>query len=132
MSQANLDLMHTFAEEVVAYNNDGLRKILADDIVAHEAPSLPYGGDHHGPDAFIRLFEWVNEVWGFTETFQYTYYPSGPDTVVLQVEVDSYAKSTGKQLRLRLAEIFTIRDGKIAELDIYYFDTAGMLEALKP
>jgi ketosteroid isomerase-like protein len=130
MSQANLDLLRRFAEEVVAGNRDGLRRLLHDDVVVHEAPALPYGGDHHGPEAWIKLFETVQETWEFTETFRYTYYDSDPDTVILQVEVDALAAATRKPIRLRLAEIFTIRDGKIAELDVYYWDTAAMLEAL--
>jgi hypothetical protein len=127
----NLDLLHTFAKEVAAKNHDGLRAILASDVVVHEAPTLPYGGDHHGPEAFIKLFETVQSTWKFTEAFRYTYYVSDPDTVNLMVEVDSIAAATGKPLRLRLAEIFTIRDGQIAELDVYYWDTAAMLEALR-
>lgn len=130
MAATSLDILHAFAKEVVAGNRDGLRSLLHEDVVAHEAPTLPYGGDHHGPDAFMNLFETVQSTWEFTEVFQYTYYESGPDTVILQVEVDSVAAATGKPIRLRLAEIFRIRDNKIAELDIYYWDTAAMLEAL--
>jgi hypothetical protein len=127
----NLDLLHTFAKEVAAKNHDGLRAILHADVVIHEAPTLPYGGDHHGPEAFIRLFETVQGTWEFTEAFQYTYYVSDPDTVTLQVDVDAIAAATRKPLRLRLAEIFTIREGQIVELDVYYWDTAAMLEALR-
>jgi uncharacterized protein len=128
----NLDLLHTFAKEVAAGNRDGLRGILHPDVVVHEAPTLPYGGDHHGLEAFIQLFETVQSTWEFTEAFQYVYYDSEPDTVILQVEVDAIAAVTRKPLRLRLAEIFTIRGGKIVELDVYYWDTAAMLEALRP
>jgi hypothetical protein len=130
MREGNLDLLRRFAKEVTTGNRDGLRSILAEDVVVHEAPALPYGGDHHGREAFIRLFETVQSTWTFTEAFQYTYYVSDPDTVILQVEVDAIAAATGNTLRLRLAEIFTIRDGKIAELDVYYWDTAAMLTAL--
>jgi ketosteroid isomerase-like protein len=125
-----IDILHAFAKEVVAGNRDGLRSLLHEDVVVHEAPTLPYGGDHYGQDAFMDLFETVQATWEFTETFQYTYYESGPDTVILQVEVDSLAANTRKPIRLRLAEIFTIREGKIADLDIYYWDTAAMIEAL--
>jgi uncharacterized protein len=120
----------SFAREVVAGNRDGLRGLLHEDVVVHEAPTVPYGGDHHGSNAFMDLFETVQGTWKFTETFQYTYYESGPDTVILQVEVDAIAAATGKPIRLRLAEIFTIREKKIAELDVYYWDTAAMIEAL--
>lgn len=127
----NLDLLRTFAKEVAAKNHDGLRAILAEDVVVHEAPTLPYGGDHHGPEAFIKLFETVQGTWKFNEAFKYTYHVSDPDTVTLMVEVDSVAAATGRPILLRLAEVFTIRDGKIADLDVYYWDTAAMLEALR-
>jgi uncharacterized protein len=130
MSEANMELMRTFAREVVAYNNDGLRKILDENIIIHEAPTLPYGGIHRGPDAFIKLFETVNEIWEFEGEFQYTHFPAGPDAVLLLVEVDAIARETRDSFHMRLAELFTIRDGKIVELDVYYWDTARMLQAL--
>ena len=104
MTQTPMEVMSTFTKVVPAYDNYGLRAILHEDVVVHEAPTLPYGGDHRGKDAFIRLFEWVNELWGFTETFNYTVYDSGPETVIVLVEVDSYAKKTGSPLLIRVLE----------------------------
>lgn len=132
LSEANLELMHSFAKETVARNHDGLRKILHPDIVVHEAPSLPYGGDHHGVDAYLRLFEKVAEVWQFTTGFEYTYYNSDADAVILQVNVNAIARTTGKPISLRLSEIFKIKDGQIHDLDVYYWDTDAMVAALTP
>jgi ketosteroid isomerase-like protein len=32
---------------------------------------------------------------------------------------------------MRLAEVFTLRDKKIAEIDVFYWDTAAMRDALE-
>lgn len=127
---ANLDVLHTFAKETVARNHDGLLRILHPDVTVHEAPSLPYGGDHHGPEEYLKLFERVAEVWEFTDEFKYTYFDAPPDAVILQVEVPAIARSTGRPIHLRLSEIFTIKDGQIFDLDVYYWDTAAMAAAL--
>lgn len=130
MSEANIELLHEFAREVGAKNIEGLRRLMHDDVVVREAPTLPYGGDHRGPEGFVHVYETVQKLWEFTHEFQYTYYPAGPENVLLMVEVEAIARSTGTRVPMRLAELFTIRDGKIAEIDVFYWDTAAMRDAL--
>ena len=45
---------------------------------------------------------------------------------------DVVARATGKPVQLRIAEFHRVRDGKIRETTIYYWDTAAMLAALTP
>jgi ketosteroid isomerase-like protein len=130
MSEENIQLLHDFAREVGERDLDALRGLMHPDVVVREAPTLVYGGDHHGPEGFLHVFETVAKLWEFTESFDYTYFDAGDDTVVLRVEVGAIARATGQPLRLRLAEIFTIRDHKIAEIDVFYWDTAAMRDAL--
>jgi ketosteroid isomerase-like protein len=131
MSEENIQLLHEFAREVVAKDVEGLRRLMHDDVVVREAPTLPYGGDHRGPEGFVHVYETVQKLWEFTEEFKYTYIDAGPEKVLLMVEVGAIARATGRHVAMRLAEVFTLRDKKIAEIDVFYWDTAAMRDALE-
>jgi ketosteroid isomerase-like protein len=130
MSEENIQLLRDFAREVGAKNIDGLRRLMHDDVIVREAPSLPYGGDHRGPEGFVHVYETVQKLWEFTHEFDYTYYDAGPENVLLMVEVGAIARATGSPVPMRLAELFTVRDGRIAMIDVFYWDTAQMRDAL--
>ena len=54
---------------------------------------------------------------------------AGETTVVVLVRYDVIARATGNALTLDHVEIYTVRDGKITDLDVYYRDTAAIVEA---
>jgi ketosteroid isomerase-like protein len=95
----------------------------------HEARSVPYPGEHHGKDGFPKLAEAFVEVWDLKSDLDLDIMAAGDDRVFALVQFDVIAKPTGTPLTLRIAEIYTIRDGKIADIRIHYWDTAEMAEA---
>jgi ketosteroid isomerase-like protein len=129
MSAANVALIQRFQDSFVAGEMDDVLSLLTDDIVVHEAPSLPYPGDHRGKDGFLNLANAFLEVWDFRSALDLDIMPAGDDRALALVGFDVMAKPTGQPLRLRTAEIYTIRDGKIADLIVHYWDTAAIVEA---
>jgi uncharacterized protein len=67
-------------------------------------------------------------VWEMTSPLDLTFLDAGERVVVL-VRYDVVARATGRPLTLDHVEIYTVRDGKIADLDIYYRDTAAIAAA---
>jgi ketosteroid isomerase-like protein len=108
---------------------DDVVSLLAPEIVVHEAPSLPYPGDHRGIDGFLKLAEAFNRVWEIKTPLDLTFLDAGEDKVVVLVKFDVEARATGRPLTLRLVEVYTVQGGKIADLDVYYRDTAAIVEA---
>jgi ketosteroid isomerase-like protein len=129
VSAANVALIQRFQDSFVAGDMDDVLSLLTDDIVVHEAPSVPYPGDHCGKDAFIKLANAFLEVWDLQSDLELDIMPAGDDRALALVGFDVTAKPTGKPLRLRTAEIYTIREGEIADLIVHYWDTAAMVEA---
>jgi ketosteroid isomerase-like protein len=129
MSKANVEVVERFEHAFVRGDMDEVLSLLAPDIVVHEAPSLPYPGDHRGHDGFLALADAFNGVWQITSPLELTFLDAGEDRVVVLVRFDVEARATGRPLTLRLAEIYTLRERKIADLDIYYRDTAAIVEA---
>jgi ketosteroid isomerase-like protein len=129
MSSENIRVVERFEHAFVRGDMDEVLSLLHEDIVVHEAPSLPYAGDHRGHDGFLKLAEAFNRVWEMTSPLDLTVLDAGETAVVVLVRYDVVARATGNALTLDHVEIYTVRDGKITDLDVYYRDTAAIVEA---
>ena len=102
---------------------------LSPDIVVHEAPSLPYPGDHRGHEGFLKLTDAFNSVWEIVSDLDLTFFDADDTRVVVLVAYDVVTRPTGVPLRLSMVEIYTVIDGQITDLEVYYRDTAAIVEA---
>jgi ketosteroid isomerase-like protein len=103
--------------------------LMHDELVIHEPAELPFGGEYHGPAGFgdimqriVRLAE--PEVPGPIEYFETA---GGP--VVVRFTGRFSSRRSGRSVDVEIVELFTVRDGKIVDLDIYY-KTPGAVAAL--
>ena len=98
-----------------------LGKLVHDDLVARLSEELPYGGEFHGMPGLIEARKGVMSV----------IEPHGPPTdfqihqtvdghVVVKLGGSWVARNTGKSTYGDVMEFFRFRDGKIAEVDIFY------------
>jgi uncharacterized protein len=129
MSSENVQVVEQFEHAFVRGDMHEVLSLLHEDIVVHEALSLPYGGDHRGHDGFLALAAAFNRVWAMTSPLDLTFLDTGEEVVVVLVRYDVVARATGTPLTLDHVEIYTVRDGRIADLDVYYRDTAAIVEA---
>jgi hypothetical protein len=101
---------------------EGVGKILQPDVVIYEAASLPYGGTHTGRAGVLQL---LAQLYSMIDL----------DLVVVgDVLVNSqraaaflevpFGDSATNQ-KMAVVETFVIRDGLIAEIKPYYFDTSA-------
>ncbi len=126
---ANTDLLRSFEDRFVAGDIEYVLSILDDAIVVHECDHVPYPGDHSGKDGFLKLAEAFNAVWEIQGELDLDIMAAGDDRVLVMVRFDALARATGRPIELRIAELYTIREGKIADIVVHYWDTAAMLEA---
>lgn len=126
---ANTDLIRSFYDKFMAGDIDSVLSILDDDIVVHECDHVPYPGDHRGKDGFIRLAEAFTACWEFRSEPGVEILPAGEDRVLVMFRADVVSVQTGKPLEMRIAELSTIKDGKLADIVVHYWDTAAMVEA---
>ena len=129
MSRANVEVVERFEDAFVRGDMEEVLSLVSPDVVVHEAPSLPYPGDHRGHEGFLRLTDAFNSVWEITSELDLTFLDAGDTHVVVLVAYDVVARPTGIPLRLRMVEVYAIADGQIAELEVYYHDTAAIVEA---
>jgi ketosteroid isomerase-like protein len=129
MSEENVELVRSFQDRFSKGDIEYVLSILTDDIVVHEAANLPYPGDHRGKEGMRKLAEAFGKVWERQRYLDLEILPAGPDRVLLLVLFEVIAKPTGIPVTLRIAEVYTIRDGKIADILVHYWDTAEMAAA---
>ncbi|MEV3924935.1 nuclear transport factor 2 family protein [Actinomadura coerulea] len=107
----------------------GMAAHLAPDVVIHQAPSLPYGGAWRGHDGFERFMAAMSEAWRSLEFLDRRQWVDG-DTVVISNHGRLTARATGRSIETTVLQRITVRDGLIAELWPFYWDTAAVSDAL--
>ncbi|HWI71477.1 MAG TPA: nuclear transport factor 2 family protein [Baekduia sp.] len=107
-----------------------LSLLVHDDLVTSLSKELPYGSVFHGMSGLIEARNRVMSV----------LQPHGPPTgiqiyetvdgnVTVRLHGQFVVKGTGKSVEQDVMEFFGFRDGKIAEVDIYYREP-GAIAAL--
>jgi ketosteroid isomerase-like protein len=95
-----------------------------ENIVVIEPPYLPYGGTYRGIAEFQKLMGLINE-YADMSTVSLQYAVAEGDKVFVALQFKD--RKTGKMLQL--VEQSIVRDGKIVEMKIFYFDAGSMIEA---
>lgn len=101
-------------------------QFLTPDFVLHEPESMPYGGAWHGPDGFRRFLEVMNATWsemGPTDTPELVEHG---DTVVVLATLRARPRATGKTVHPPVSQIVRVRDGRLSEARMFYWDTAAL------
>jgi hypothetical protein len=116
-------ILEQFYAAAPARDVEGLLAPLADDVVVYEPWYLPYGGVYRGKQEFVGLFGKIDEnldVSGFTVN----YLVADGDRVATYLSVPD--ATTGEFTEM--IELATVRDGKISELKLFYYDPQAMIE----
>ena len=130
------ELMNRATAAVIAGDLEELRSIYAPDVVA----TTPDDGELHGIDRFI---EWNRSFVGSFTDRQYVPMNEhetaecaidlgdfvGTHSEPLRLPDGQMVPPTGKQIRVRAADVATVREGRIVRHD-FYFDQLDMLVQL--
>ena len=97
------------------------------------AESLPYGGKHVGVEGFMAMGRRFADTWTILDHHHPPeFLDVGDGRVLVRNGPVFQSRRTGKTVAFEMVEIITVRDGKLVSLVPYYFDTAELLEALRP
>jgi len=112
----------------------GLPKYITKDTILHEAASLPWGGTMIGYDGWVRLNQNVNPVFNkilpLVSGSEATYYQRG-NIVVREINmIIKPSKDAPGPFTMGIIEKYTIRGGRIAQIDEFYADTASLIARL--
>jgi uncharacterized protein len=128
-AERSLATVRRFMAATGAERRNQRRSLLHDDFVVHEAGGLPFSGDYHGWQGFFELLNRMNDVLELTAG-PITTDPLGDDVVAARFRLRFISRASGESVEMGLVEIYTVRDGRIAELDVYYKDPAAVAAIL--
>ncbi len=117
---------------VVAFGEgrlDDAWRLLHDDFVLHAAGDVPYSGDYVGAEGFTELITKMMDVLELAPSTEMQYLVDG-GTVAIYYRLTFTARASGRSVEMGMAEVFSVRDGLIAELDVYYKNPAAVTALL--
>jgi len=100
---------------------DAIKAVVAADIavVYHDTTkTLPWSGTYQGCDAFIEFLASVGAALSIDAVTPIARYVT-EETVIVVLDGAWTAKATGRQMTARVANVFTIRDGKVARYEVF-------------
>ena len=127
----NCDIVRKFYEFGLAGKLQELGDCLGDDFVAYEPPSLPYGGEYHGRQEFMRLLGVLYTTWK-DFSFEVVEIAEGGNMVAARVHANGRNAVTGRGFSMPVMEVFRVEGGLIREMRLFYFDTAALLQTANP
>jgi ketosteroid isomerase-like protein len=114
---------------IVEERLDDARGLLHDEFIVHEAGGVPYSGEYRGPQGFFELLAKMSEAMELT-LGQSVQFLLADNTVAVRSRLTFTARASGKSVEMSLVEVYTVRDGLIVELDVYYKDPSAVAALL--
>jgi ketosteroid isomerase-like protein len=95
-------------------------------------PGHPEGEVRHGADGAIEFFREWSEPWDDFHV-DWELHRAGPDRVLAVVSMHGRGRGSGAPVEMRLAQLWTFKDGRAARMVMYpdvqeAFEAAGLVE----
>lgn len=127
--QAKLALAGQFYASIFNGDWDFITQNTTEDFAVVEAASLPYGGDWKGVAGFQQLFAAMATEHYEDMQVEQKALMANDDYVMAYFSLSGKVRKTGKPIATEVTEVIEFRDGKIARLKAFYFDTKAMDDA---
>ncbi|RYD56918.1 MAG: nuclear transport factor 2 family protein [Sphingomonadales bacterium] len=100
-----------------------MEQMLDADFEVVEAEGLPYAGTYHGFEGWRRLSDAVLSTWSGFRLNLIEMHGGDEDAAVMRFAMSGRSRKTGTAWETTVLELWKFRDGKLARIDPYYFDT---------
>lgn len=133
--KTNVEIVHIM--EAVGHDRDSPEaqeahaRYMSSDLKVVEPGSLPYGGTFQGADQLAEFDRLFFETWSHHE-YEVVRYAGHGEWVAVAINLNVVSQATGRQLTSRIAEWWRVVDEKVVEIEIFYEDTAAVLEVIRP
>ncbi len=131
MSSSDLEVVENFEHAALYERNfEKAMQYAHPDLTVREAPSLPYRGTYVDLRGQYQLLADVDELWEFEGGApEVTFWDAGDGLVVSKVTGRATLRATDEVVDFNVVELFTVRDGLLADIEVYYWDAAPLLRA---
>lgn len=136
MSQENLETIHRLFQAVEERDVASVLAAYDPEIVIRDAESLPYGGIYHGPEGAKQHLEGAAQTWNpfqpsATERKLDAVFLDSGEYVIVLWQLKGLDVNSGRKLDLPAANLYKLRNRKIVESQMFYSDTAAIVQFLE-
>lgn len=103
-------------------------QLIAADATIHESAALPYGGEYHGVSGMRELLSRMEAYAALSNVGGIEYIDTDGEQIIVRMGMRATNRASGKTIDTQIAEIYTVRDGKVVDVDVYYRDPAAIAE----
>lgn len=100
-----------------------LAALLHPDFECVEADGLPYAGVYRGLDGWMALGAAVIGAWSKFRIRPIEYPGESENAFTVRFAISGVSRKTGKAFETTVLELWHFKDGKLAAISPYYFDT---------
>ncbi len=125
--EAEANYMKAFQENGVA-NFDEMRETLAPDVVLHQSPDLPFGGDYVGYDGYERWAVTMGSIFDKLEVTEREFFERA-DKVMVVCRFITRSRINGSVQDLPMVQVVTVRNGKIVDFRPFYWNAPAYVAA---
>ena len=125
--EAEANYMKAFQQNGVA-SFDEMREILAPDVVLHQSPDLPYGGDYVGYEGYERWAATMGSIFDKLEVTERQFFERA-DKVIVVCRFITRSRINGSVQDLPMAQVVTVLNGKIVDFRPFYWNVPAYVAA---
>ena len=101
---------------------------LAPDVVLHQSPDLPWGGEYVGPKRYEEWAKAMKAVFDQVDMREPQFFEQG-DTVVIVGRLVTRVRATGETMEQPMAQVVTVKDGQITDFRPFYWNVPAYVAA---
>lgn len=135
MSHENVEATRRLFRAVEERDVAGVLAAYDPEIVIRDAVSLPYGGIYHGLEGAKQHIEGAAQTWNplksADERKMDAIFLDAGEYVVVLWRLKGLEANSGRKLDLPTVSVYKMRDSKIVESQMFYSDTAAIVQFLE-
>ena len=115
-------------EENGAASFDEMRETMALDVVLHQSPDLPFGGEYVGHEGYERWAVAMVSIFDKLEVKEREFFESD-EKVVVVCRFLTRSRINGSVQDFPMTQVVTVREGKIVEFRPFYWNVPAYIAA---
>ena len=125
--EAEANYMNALNEDGAA-SFDEMRETLAPEVVLRQSPDLPFGGDYVGYEGYERWAVTMGSIFDKLEVTEREFFEQA-DKVIVVCRFITRSRINGSVQDLPMAQVVTVRNGKIVDFRPFYWNVPAYVAA---
>ena len=110
---------------------DAIAATLNPAVVLHQSPDLPFGGGYVGHKQYEQWAMAMSAIFDKLEVAEQVWFEKG-DQVVVICRLKTRSRINGSSQDLPMAQVVTVRNGKITDFRPFYWNVPAYISAAQP